>query len=284
MKVVIFESAKQDSRIKTCRDILTDELTKRGAQVILPFTNEELDIRTFVNEGHSIKLDADLAISIGGDGTFLYTAAVVKDSGIPILGINAGRLGFLADLSLQETNDAIKAIVENKFTIEQRSVIQVEMDSPIDLHVPYALNEIAVLKHDNSSMIEIETIVNGCLLNNYQSDGLIIATPTGSTGYSLSVGGPIIEPQSNSFVISPVASHSLTTRPVIICDYAEIELRVNSRSHNYLIAIDGRSQSVSDKTIIRLKKAKHTIGVVKLNNKHFYDILRSKLMWGADKR
>jgi NAD+ kinase len=227
---------------------------------------------------------ADLAISMGGDGTFLHTAACVGERGIPILGINAGRLGFLADIPLSQVVPAIEAIVNGEYEIEHRSVIQASVSNNELNGVPYALNEVAVLKHDNSSMIEIETYVGGCLLNNYQADGLIVATPTGSTGYSLSVGGPIIEPKSSTFVISPVASHSLTTRPVIICDDTEIEMKVISRSHNYLISIDGRSQSMSDEVTISLRRAEHTIKVVKLLNTHFYDTLRNKMMWGADKR
>lgn len=230
------------------------------------------------------EIDADLAISMGGDGTFLHTAACVGERGIPIVGINAGRLGFLADVPLSQVVPAIEAIVNGEYEIEHRSVIQATVSNNDLKGVPYALNEVAVLKHDNSSMIEIETRVAGCLLNNYQADGLIVATPTGSTGYSLSVGGPIIEPKSNTFVISPVASHSLTTRPVIICDDTEIEMKVISRSHNYLISIDGRSQSMSDEVTISLRRAQHSIKVVKLLNTDFYDTLRNKMMWGADKR
>ena len=229
-------------------------------------------------------LCADLAISIGGDGTFLNAAARIGSKCIPILGINAGRLGFLADISPEKICSAINAVIKREYDIEYRSVIEAKVcGADLDI-VPFALNEVAVLKHDNSSMIEIETYVNGHLLNNYQADGLIVATPTGSTGYSLSVGGPIIEPKSKSFVISPVASHSLTTRPVILCDDAEIELSVKSRSKNFMISVDGRSQSLHDTTTIKLCRAKYSVKVIKMRDTHFYDTLRNKMMWGADKR
>jgi NAD+ kinase len=229
-------------------------------------------------------LVADVAISVGGDGTFLSTAASINHKEIPILGVNAGRLGFLADVSPEQIDSAIDAIICGEYNIEQRSVIEATAEDTTLSTIPYALNEVALLKHDNSAMIEIETYVNSHLLNTYQADGLIIATPTGSTGYSLSVGGPIIEPKSNSFVISPVASHSLTSRPVILCDDAEIELRVKSRSKNFLISIDSRSQSLQDTTSIYLKRAQYTVRVIKIPDTHFYDTLRNKMMWGADRR
>ncbi len=229
-------------------------------------------------------LKADLVISMGGDGTFLTSAAQVGARGIPILGINTGRLGFLADVSPEDIENALDAVFDGRYTIEQRAVIAMTLDGKTYHGYPYALNEVAILKHDNSSLIEIDTHINGALLTNYMSDGLIISTPTGSTGYSLSVGGPIIVPRSGTFCLSPVASHSLSTRPVIVCDDVVITLRVRSRSHNFLIAVDGRSESISENTTITLRRAPYAIGVMKVMHQNFFDTLRDKMMWGADQR
>lgn len=229
-------------------------------------------------------LKADLVISMGGDGTFLTSAAQVGARGIPILGINTGRLGFLADVSPEDIENALDAVFDGRYTIEQRAVIAMTLDGETYHEYPYALNEVAILKHDNSSLIEIDTHINGALLTNYMSDGLIISTPTGSTGYSLSVGGPIIVPRSGTFCLSPVASHSLSTRPVIVCDDVVITLRVRSRSHNFLIAMDGRSESISENTTITLRRAPYAIGVMKVMHQNFFDTLRDKMMWGADQR
>lgn len=229
-------------------------------------------------------LKADLVISMGGDGTFLTSAAQVGARGIPILGINTGRLGFLADVSPEDIENALDAVFDGRYTIEQRAVIAMTLNGETYHGYPYALNEVAILKHDNSSLIEIDTHINGALLTNYMSDGLIISTPTGSTGYSLSVGGPIIVPRSGTFCLSPVASHSLSTRPVIVCDDVVITLRVRSRSHNFLIAVDGRSESISENTTITLRRAPYAIGVMKVMHQNFFDTLRDKMMWGADQR
>lgn len=249
------------------------------------FLNRELSVS--LNGMDTFKmphLKADLVISMGGDGTFLTSAAQVGARGIPILGINTGRLGFLADVSPEDIENALDAVFNGRYTIEQRAVIAMTLDGETYHGYPYALNEVAILKHDNSSLIEIDTHINGALLTNYMSDGLIISTPTGSTGYSLSVGGPIIVPRSGTFCLSPVASHSLSTRPVIVCDDVVITLRVRSRSHNFLIAVDGRSESISENTTITLRRAPYAIGVMKVMHQNFFDTLRDKMMWGADQR
>lgn len=229
-------------------------------------------------------IEADLAVSVGGDGTFLATAACVGAKGIPILGINTGRLGFLADVSPDDMDRAFDAYIRGDYAVEHHSVIAVEKDGTPLRSYPFALNEVAVLKHDNSALIEIATRVDGKLLNRYMADGLIVSTPTGSTGYSLSVGGPVIVPQSNTFCLSPVASHSLTTRPVVVCDDVVVQLEVTSRSHNFLISIDGRSDSFPDGTVITLRRAPYCVKVVKVMHQDFFDTLREKMMWGADRR
>ncbi len=227
---------------------------------------------------------ADMVISLGGDGTFLKAASRVGKKQIPILGINTGRLGFLADISPEEMEETIEEIYNHRFKIEERSLLRLCCDDSQLMELPYALNEIAVLKHDSSSMISIHAYINGELFQTYQADGLIVATPTGSTAYSLSVGGPVIVPQSKTIALTPVAPHSLNIRPLVICDDWEITLDIESRSHNFLVAIDGRSASCKEKTRLVISHADYTIQVVKRFNHNFFDTLRHKMMWGADIR
>ena len=227
---------------------------------------------------------ADLALSIGGDGTFLNTAARVGKKDIPILGINTGRLGFLADVAKDEIIPALQAIFKHEYTIEKRSVLKLQTLDGSRLDSPYALNDIAISKQDSSSMSIVNAYANGELINIYQADGLIISTPTGSTAYSMSAGGPIVVPQARSFVISPVASHSLNVRPLIVPDDWEIDLQVISRSNSYLVSIDGRSKILDHSTRLRLKKADYSIQVLKPLNHTFFETLRNKLLWGADVR
>ena len=228
--------------------------------------------------------DADLAVSIGGDGTFLKAASRVGRKGIPILGINTGRLGFLADISPEEMEATLDEIYAGRIQVEERSVLHLLCDDKNLQESPYALNEIAVLKHDSSSMIAIHTSINGAYLNTYQADGLVIATPTGSTAYSLSVGGPIMVPHSDTIAITAVAPHSLNVRPIVVPDDWEIALDVESRSHSFLVAIDGRSESCKETTHLTIRKADYAVKVVKRCNHKFFETLRSKLMWGADGR
>lgn len=228
--------------------------------------------------------DVDMVISIGGDGTFLKAAGRVGNKGIPILGINTGRLGFLADVSPEEMEETLDEIYSNHYMVEARSVLQLLCDDKHLQSSPFALNEIAVLKRDSSSMISIRTAINGNYLTTYQADGLVIATPTGSTAYSLSVGGPIMVPHSQTIVITPVAPHSLNVRPIVIRDDWEITLDVESRSHSFLVAIDGSSESCKETTRLTIRRADYSIKVVKRTKHVFFDTLRSKMMWGADTR
>ena len=227
---------------------------------------------------------ADMIVILGGDGTFLKAASRAVKKNIPILGINTGRLGFLADVQADEMEDMIDEIYANHYKIEERAMLHLSSNDERLNAEPYALNEIALLKHDSSSMISICASVNGQHLNTYQADGLIIATPTGSTAYSLSVGGPIIVPHSQTMTLTPVAPHSLTCRPIVICDEWEVQLEVESRSHNFLVSIDGHSFSCDEQTRLRITKADQRLRMVKRFNHHFFDTLRRKMMWGADSR
>jgi NAD+ kinase len=227
--------------------------------------------------------DADYMFSIGGDGTFLDSVLIVRDCGIPIIGINTGRLGFLANVLPEETEAALDALLAEDFVIERRILAQLVCNEPDITGFNYALNEVSIQKQF-SSMITIHTYLNECYLNSYWADGLIISTPTGSTAYSLSVGGPIISPESNTFIISPLASHNLTIRPVVVPDTAVIRLKVDAPEHQVKLTLDSRSALHPTGTEIMIKKADFTIKTVRLKNNTFYDTLRNKLMWGIDKR
>ncbi len=228
--------------------------------------------------------EADFAVSMGGDGTFLTTAMRVGKKQIPILGINTGRLGFLADFSLDIIVQTLNNFRNGKLRQEQCNVLQVECSEGTMQGYPFALNEVAVLKRDNSSMISIRVDVNGEYLTTYQADGLVINTPTGSTAYALSVGGPVMLPGSQIIGLVPVAPHGLTVRPLTLPDNLEITLTVESRSHNFLVAIDGRSESCQDSTKLIIRKASHQVVVLKRPDTTFLHTLRSKLLWGSDAR
>ena len=227
---------------------------------------------------------ADAVISIGGDGTFLRTATRVGSKGIPMVGINTGRLGFLADITADRITDAITRIHNGDYTLEERNLLQISMEGLPEGHTPYALNDIAILKHDISSMIQVATSVGGTPMITYQADGLVVATPTGSTAYSLSVGGPIIAPGTNVICLTPVAPHSLTMRPLVLPADETIHLDVTSRSHSFLVSIDGNSFSCPEHTAIEISRAPFRISVMKPAKGDFFATLRAKMLWGTDSR
>jgi len=228
--------------------------------------------------------DADMAISMGGDGTFLKTASIVGKKDIPILGINAGRLGFLSDITENGIEEALGDILIGRYRVEERTQLQLSTENKTFKGFNYALNDIAILKQDTASMITIHACINGEFLTSYESDGLIVATPTGSTAYSLSAGGPIITPTASNFILTAVAPHSLTFRPLVVEDNSEITLDVESRNKNFLISLDGRSNIFDSGTRLTIKKADFSLKVVKRMGHTFFGTLRDKLMWGADPR
>lgn len=235
--------------------------------------------RVFDGDG----FDADFAVSMGGDGTFLKAASRVGARNIPILGVNMGRLGFLADVSPDGIAGCVEAVYAGRYTIESRGALQVSADGGVLRGARCALNDVAILKRDDASMISIRASIGGEYLTTYQADGLIVSTPTGSTAYSLSNGGPIIVPGTNVFVMTAVAPHSLNVRPMVIPDTSEITLEVESRSHSFLIAIDGRSEKCAESMRISLRKAPYDVRIVRMDSRYF-DTLREKMMWGADGR
>jgi len=288
MKVGIFGSDYQsDKQIQIKR--VFEQLQKLDMEILVEknfyrYLSTQLNYEPQVSALIEKKdFHVDVAISIGGDGTFLRTAALIGSRAIPILGINTGRLGFLADVGPTEIEDTLDDIFKNHYRIEDRTLLHFKTDLDTKIH-NYALNEIAIQKRDTSSMIRINAFINEEYLTTYWGDGLIVATPTGSTAYSISVNGPIIVPQAKTIVLSPIAPHSLNVRPLIVPEDSRLSLEVESRNTNFLIAVDGNSQAFPTGTKFEIEKADFPIKIIKRYNHTFYKTLRDKLMWGADNR
>ncbi|MDD2513011.1 MAG: NAD kinase [Proteiniphilum sp.] len=228
----------------------------------------------------------DMVVSVGGDGTFLRTAATVGDAGIPILGINTGRLGFLASINYADVDETLQEVMRNAYKVEERSLLKLMTDEPFPPNHfnVHALNEVAILKQETASMLSIHAYVNNDYLTSYQADGLVIATPSGSTAYSLSIGGAILSPTTPSMILSAIAPHNLTSRSLVVDDSSIIFLKVESRSHMYLVSVDGQSRMLNETVSIQVCKADYALKVVKRIGHTFYETLRDKLMWGADVR
>jgi NAD+ kinase len=228
--------------------------------------------------------DIDFVISLGGDGTLLDTVTLVRDKNIPVAGINFGRLGFLASIGRDEMVDAVKALSRRSYIIDRRTLIHLDSNVPLFNDVPYALNEFAIHKRDTAAMIKIHTYLNGELLNTYWADGLILATPTGSTGYSLSCQGPVVFPDACSLVLTPIAPHNLNVRPIVVPDNTIISFEVESRSDDIICALDSRREIVDKNVLLAIRKENFMLNLVRLNENNFLQTLRNKLSWGLDKR
>ncbi len=226
----------------------------------------------------------DFVITLGGDGTILNAVTLVRDSNIPILGINLGRLGFLAGIEKARIREAIHSLEKGMYTLDERSLLYLESSAPLFSDIPFALNDCTLLKRDTSSMITIHTFINGSYLNTYWADGIIIATPTGSTGYSLSCGGPIIFPNSGNFVITPVAPHNLNVRPIVISDNSVISFEVEGRADNFLCTLDSRFETITAKDQLAVRKCDFTVKLILLDGLSFHKTIRNKLTWGKDSR
>ena len=293
MKVAIFGQYYQNDTRPIIRDIIVFFEANQVEMVIEKnfLTNlykEDIVQKEYKTFSKHTDLDAsfDILISIGGDGTILRAATFVRDLGIPILGVNAGRLGFLAKVQKENIESFLQIVLEKKYSISERTVLSLDttpINSEIN-HLNFAMNEVTVSRKDTTSMITIETYLNGEYLNSYWSDGLIISTPTGSTGYSLSCGGPVLTPEVKSLVITPIAPHNLNARPLVIPDDTEIELHVSGREENYLVSLDSRTASISNNTVLKIKKTSFSIKMVEIPNETFLKTLRNKLLWGQDKR
>ncbi len=293
MKVAIFGQYYENDTRPIIRDIFVffnenniDLVIEEKFLAIL--YKEEIvkkEYKTFASYA-DLNASFDILVSIGGDGTILRAATFVRDSGIPILGVNAGRLGFLAKVQKENIGTFLQLVLEKKYTISKRTLLSLESSPKIDeiTDLNFAMNEVTVSRKDTTSMITIETYLDGEYLNSYWADGLIISTPTGSTGYSLSCGGPILTPAVHGLVITPIAPHNLNARPLVIPDSTEIELRVSGREENYLVSLDSRIASVSNNAILKIKKTPFKINMVEISEESFFKTLRKKLLWGEDKR
>ena len=289
LRFALFGNVYQTKKSASIQKVLAC-LSQRGAEVLVDqeyyqFLTEDqkLDVnaaKIFTGDD----FDADIVISMGGDGTFLKAASRVRQKMIPILGINMGRLGFLADISPNDIEKCLDAIYEEDYSIENRALIQVTTDGEPLEGYNCALNDVAILKRDTASMISIRASINGDYLTTYQADGLVISSPTGSTAYSLSNGGPIIVPGTKVISMTAVAPHSMNIRPIVLADSSEITLTVESRSHNFLIAIDGRSEKCKEGTKLTLRRAPYDVKVVKRSDQRYFNTLREKMMWGIDVR
>ncbi len=238
----------------------------------------------FFSTPEELNSNVDILLSIGGDGTFLESVTFVRDSGIPIAGINSGRLGFLSNIARNEIESAIKTILSKSYSFEERELIQLSAPEGLFGNCNFALNEITVSKKDSSAMIIVHAYLNGQFLNTYWADGLIISTPTGSTAYSLSVGGPIVVPDARNFIITPLAPHNLTVRPLVVPNNQELTLKIEGRSENFLISLDRRYETIPPGIELKIKKTKFNIKLIKHDDRTFFSTLREKLMWGLDKR
>ena len=271
---------------------LTDELVQAS---IVPVIHEDLYMQvshewaqapdfTVFKGSDDLDDSYDCVISLGGDGTLLDTVILVRDKNIPVLGINFGRLGFLASLGKENLQAAVQALVNRSYVLDQRTLIHVDASLPLFGETPYGLNEFAIHKRDTSTMIKIHTYLNGEFLNTYWADGLIVATPTGSTGYSLSCNGPVVFPDAGSFVITPVAPHNLNARPIVVPDNTIISFEVEGRTDQVICALDSRREMVNRKIQLAVRKEDFTIRLVRLPEKNFLLTLREKLAWGFDTR
>ena len=288
-RFAIFGNTYQAKKSASIRNLLTT-LNRYGAPVAIDreyytFLTHTLHLLIeHVEVFDDDRFDADFAISMGGDGTFLRTAARVGNRSIPLVGINMGRLGFLADVNPCDVEGCIHSLVKGNYEIETREVIEVKTDGETFKESPYALNDVAILKRDDASMISIRTVINGHYLTTYEADGLIVSTPTGSTAYSLSNGGPIMVPGTHVFLLTAVAPHSLNVRPIVIGHDAEIELKVSCRSKHFLVAIDGRSEHCCEGVTLTLRRAPFDVNIVKSHTDNYFRTLRNKMMWGNDLR
>mgnify|MGYP003301472881 CR=1 FL=1 len=283
MTIAIFGNTLRSETIREVKHIV-EFLQLRGVNIVL---SQELRHEAFNREFPSVEDyvaraedSIDFALSVGGDGTFLTTASLVGHLDIPILGINCGHLGYLAEVQTDTIDAVLDQLITNNYTIEQRRMLEVTSQQGGKIVSPYALNEVAILKSGLSSMITVDVTLNGEFLHNYKADGLLVATPTGSTAYNLSVGGPLLDPHVNAIILTPVATHSLNIRPLVVLDDSKIDVKISSRNGNYLLSVDGRSQVLNQDIQLHIERSQRTIKLVRINRQNFMQSLKEKLYWG----
>jgi NAD+ kinase len=274
--------------LQTILDVLASKkigvfLHKKFFETIWKEIKTRSGVSTFSSH-EDIKDKVDYMFSLGGDGTLLDTLTFIRNQNIPVVGINIGRLGFLANIGKDEIKTAIEAIESASYLLDKRTLLELQSNKPLFGEVNYALNDVTIHKKDTSAMIVIHTYINGEFLNSYFADGLIIATPTGSTGYSLSCGGPIVIPTSENFVITPIAPHNLNVRPIVVSDSSVISFEIEGRNENFFCTLDARTEGIDTSFQLAVKKSSFSLNLVRLSDHHFLETLRGKLMWGADVR
>lgn len=283
MTIAIFGNTLRSDTLREVKRII-DYLQQHDVEIVL---SQELRHETLYREYPSVEdyvahtgNTIDFALSLGGDGTFLTTASMVGHLDIPILGINCGHLGYLAEVQTENIESVLEQLIGNHYTIEQRRMLEVTCQQDGKIASPYALNEVAILKSGLSSMITVDVTLNGEYLHNYKADGLLIATPTGSTAYNLSVGGPLLDPHVHAIILSSVATHSLNIRPLVVLDDSKIDVKISSRNGNFLLSVDGRSQVLSQDIQLHIERSQRTIKLVRINGQTFMQSLKEKLNWG----
>ncbi len=291
MKIALFGKSFADDRFFYFQQLLEKlEQSKVSVTIYAPFYDFVKNRAIFTNspeifnDYRYLSGNVDFLFSIGGDGTMLDAITLIRDSGIPLMGINLGRMGFLSSISKNEIGIAIDAILNKEFTLEKRSLLSIDVQGDLFGELNYALNEFTINKKDTGSMILVHVYINEILLNSYWADGLIIATPTGSTAYSLSCNGPIITPDSENFVITPIAAHNLNVRPVVIPDKSVIKIKVDGRMSQYLASLDSRSVVIDSSTGVVVRKAAFSVNLVQPRSYNFFATIRQKLLWGQDIR
>lgn len=283
MVIAIFGNTLRQETIREVKHII-EFLQLRGVDIVLSqelrhdvFNREFPSVEDYISQtGETI----DFALSVGGDGTFLTTASLVGHLDIPILGINCGHLGYLAEIQTNNIDAVLDQLITNNYTIEQRRMLEVSCRQEGKIASPYALNEVAVLKSGLSSMITVDVTLNGEFLHNYKADGLLIATPTGSTAYNLSVGGPLLDPHVNAIILTPVATHSLNIRPLVVLDDSKIDVKISSRNGSFMLSVDGRSQVLNQDIQLHIERSQRTIKIVHVEGQSFMQSLKDKLNWG----
>ncbi|NQU34272.1 MAG: NAD kinase [Bacteroidetes bacterium] len=291
MKVALFGKVYADNQ-KDYLQLLIDELTKRNSDICIyePYYKaiaKEINLSSNIsvfNSNLDIKNKVDMLFSIGGDGTMLDTVPIVRNSGIPILGINLGRLGFLSSVSKSEIQEAVNCVFNGDYYIDKRALLQLIEPKKLFGNVNYALNDLTIYRNNATSLIIVHVFIDDKFLNSYWGDGLIVSTPTGSTAYSLSVGGPIVTPGSKNFIIAPIASHNLTVRPIVLQDSSIIKIKIEGREDKYLMSMDSRHSTISKNDEIIIKRCSFNVNLVQMNNQNFYSTIREKLNWGVDNR
>jgi NAD+ kinase len=290
MRIALFGTTFNEAKAVYVQHLI-NKLEQENVDLIIESQFSELlsDIK-FKNEystfdtPQELKENADIILSIGGDGTLLATITLVRDSGIPILGINTGTLGFISSVSTDQIEYAINHLLKGDYTIKNRTLLQLNSENNLFGDTNFALNEVTVLKKDTSSMIRVHAYLDDEFINTYWADGLIISSPTGSTGYSLSCGGPIVLPGTNNFIITPIAPHNLNVRPIIVSDKSKITLKVSEKDELALVALDSRSRAIGPGLELTIKKAQYKVKLIQFEKQSFISTIREKLMWGKDKR